>query len=71
MHLHLIHIQEFILQEDDVSSEQVIKYQNYIKWSRLSAVTADCVFTDCPCRHSVWLQLPMHSELKDLILQVL
>jgi len=54
-----------------VSSEQVIKYQNYIKWSRLSAVTADCVFTDCPCRHSVWLQLPMHSELKDLILQVL
>jgi hypothetical protein len=38
VHLHLIRVQEFILQEDDMSSEQVLKYQSYKKWSRLRSV---------------------------------
>jgi hypothetical protein len=70
VHLHLIHVQEFILQEDDMSSEQVINYKSYKKWSRFRAVPASIVFINCSCRHSDWLQLPMHSDLKELILQV-
>ena len=54
-----------------MSSEQVINYQSYKKWSRLRAAPANIVFTNCSCRHSVWLPLPMHRGLKDLILQVL
>ena len=71
VHLRLNHMQQFILQKDDMSSEQVINYQSYKKWSRLRAVPVNIVFTNCSCRHSVWLELPMHSNLKDLILQVL
>ena len=36
--LYSNHIQQFILQKDDMSSEQVIKYRSYIKWPRLRAV---------------------------------
>jgi hypothetical protein len=54
-----------------MSSEQVINNQSYKKWSSLRAVPTNIVFTNCSCRHSVWLHLHMHSELKDLILQVL
>ena len=71
VHLHLIHIQDFILQKDDMSSEQAINYQSYKKWSRLRAAPVNIVFTKCSWRQSVWSQLPMHSDLKDLILQVL
>ena len=70
VHLHLIHIQDFILQKD-MSSEQAINYQSYKKWSRLRAAPVNIVFTKCSWRQSVWLQLPMHCDLKDLILQVL
>jgi len=38
VHLHLICVQVFILQKDDMSSEQVTKYQSYKNWSRLRAV---------------------------------
>ena len=71
LHLHLIHVQDFILQKDDMLSEQIINYQSYKRWSRLRAVPANIVFTICSCRHYVCLQLPMHSDLKDLVLQVL
>jgi len=54
-----------------MSSEQVINYHGYKNWSRLIAIPANIIFTNCFCRHSVWLQLPMHSDLKDLIFQVL
>jgi len=60
---HSIHVQEFILQKDDMSSEQVINYQSYKKWSRLRVVPEENVFNKCTCRKSVWLQLPMHSDL--------
>ena len=52
-------------------SEQVINYQGYKKWSRLRAVPANNVFNNCSCRHGVWLELPMHEDLKYLLLQVL
>ena len=71
VHLHLFHVQVFILQKDDKSSEQVINYQSYKKWLSLGAVSENIVLTDCSCRHNVWLQLPMHSDLKYLLLQVL
>jgi len=71
VHLHLIHVQEFVLQKDDMSSEQVINYQSYKKWSRLRVVPANIVFTNCSCRHSIWFHLPMYSDLKYLLLQVL
>jgi hypothetical protein len=59
VHVHLNHVQQFVLQKDDMSSEQVIKYQSYKKWSRLRAVLqtlylltvpTDTVFGYCyPC----------------------
>ena len=48
VHLHLIHIQDFILQKDDMSSEQAINCQSYKKWSRLRAVPENIVFTNFP-----------------------
>ena len=71
VNLHVIHIQEFLLQKDDMSSEQVINHQIYKKWSRLMAVPENIVFNNCSCRLRVWLHLPMYSDLKYLLLEVL
>jgi len=54
-----------------MSSEQVINYQSYKKRSRFRAAPANIVLTNCSCRHSDCLQLPMHIDLKYLLLQVL
>jgi len=67
VHLILIHVQDFILQKDDKSSEQVINCQSYKKWLWLRAVPELFVFTNCSCRHNIWLKLPMQSDLKYLV----
>ena len=50
VHLHLIHVQEFIVQKDDMSLEQIINYQSvqvlglYLPTVYLLTVPSDTVF---------------------------
>jgi hypothetical protein len=61
---YFILVQEFILRKDNMSSEHVINYKSYKNWPRIRAVPVNNVFNNCSCKCSVWLLLPIHSDLR-------
>jgi hypothetical protein len=69
--LYVFGFQAFIKQNDDRSSEHIPIDQNYTNLSEMKSVAANIVFSTFSCIHSVCLQLPMHSVLKYVLLEVL